>query len=648
MNDKKKGLKKSDIFYHIVKGWRLIVIFTLVGLVAGVAIIGFGYVRGEMTREYRITSSVAVIAVNSNGRYSENNREPLKSDIDFARGFTDSAIYIIKSQRNLQAVVDQVSLQGVSVNDISRNLTVSRYGDTEIIELTLLWRTEKEGLEIMNAITSVSHSTMIATEKIGGVAVINEPRSTFIVGGNISLSTWIYSAIFGLVAGVVFCILRFLLGATVVNEIDLEEIFSLDSLGSIPLNVNYARAKPLSEESQVIEDEIKSVTHLLINRLELAGANKLYITSTQHGEGKSRLIADIALQFAFLGKKTLLIDCDFKNPMLGTLFSQDLTYIQSLNSLYRGDSDKIDAIVPINGCLDLLPTVLEENPAALNDAMLGQLAAVMDGYDYVMIDTAPVGVDAEVLRLNEIVDTAVYVVKCDDTKVEDIKNALFRIAKSGIPVAGGVFNCVVNWKQTILNTPRRLAASLKREAKRRAAAKEKEKKRAQRRGQIEEKNTATAAVTPETEKKTESQETAEAENVTKVETTSKEKSVETTAVKEPVKQEPKPTRAELRAQKKAEKEAKKQAEKEAKLQAKLKAEQEAKEKAEKAAKEKAEKEAKEKAEKEAKEKAEKEAKEKAEKEAKEKAKKEAQAKAKKNTGKNGKKDNKSKKGKKKK
>ena len=576
--NKTKVFKKSDIFYHIVKGWRLIVISTLIGLVVGVSIIGFGYVRGEMTREYKITSSVAVIAVNSLGRYSENSKEPYKSDIDFARGFTDSAIYIIKSQRNMEAVVEELGLQNISAGDISRNLNVSRYNETEIIELTLLWRTEKEGLEIMDAITKVSHRTMIATEKIGGVAVINEPKANFIVGGNISLSTWIYAAVAGFVAGVVFCILRFLLATTVINEIDLEEVFSIDSLGSVPLNVNYARSKPLSEEAKVIQDEIKSVTHLLLNRLEMAKANKLYITSTENAEGKSRLIADIALQFSDLGKKTLLIDCNFKNPMLGALFSDDLTYIQSLNALYRGESDKLDAIVSINGCLDLLPTVLEEEPASLNDAMLGQLAAVMEGYDYVLIDTSPVGVDAQVLRLNEITDTMVYVIKCDATKVEDIKNALFRISKSGIPVAGGIFNCVVNWRQTILNTPKRLTASLQREAKKRAADLKKEKKKTERalsKAKIE------ASVDGENAAQT-SENTSSAKPDKKAQ--KEQKKAEKLALKETRK-------AEKEAQKQAQKEAKEKAEKEAKE----KAEQEAKEKAEQEAKEKAEKEAKEKA-----------------------------------------------------
>ena len=475
MDEKKKILKKSDIFYHIVKSWRMILLFTAVGLAVGITVIGFGYVRGEMTKEYRITASVAVVSTNSNGRYSDNSKEPGKGDVDFERYLSEPATYIIKSQKNLQTIIDDLGLQGVSAGDISRNLSVSRVGETEILELTLLWRTEREGLDIMDHITKATSKTMLQTVKIGGLSVINEPKASFIVGGNISLSTWIYSALVGLVFGIIFCILKFIFATTVVNEIDIEELFGLDSLGSVPLDVKYAKARPLTDGEANVEDDIKSVAHLLINRLELAKASRMYITSTEHKEGKTRLIVDIAMQFSMLGKRTLLIDCNFKNPMLGNLLTDNLSYEQSVNALYRGDSDKIDAVIHINGCLDLLPAVLEEEPESFNDAMLVELKRTMEGYDYVMIDAAPVGLDAEVLRLNEITDTAIFVIRCDHTKVDDIKKAIFRLSKSGIPVAGGIFNCVVNWKQTVLNTPRHLRSALKREAKKRKKELEKAK-----------------------------------------------------------------------------------------------------------------------------------------------------------------------------
>lgn len=467
---KNKALRKSDIFYHIVKGWRIILLFTLIGVTVGVALIGFSYIRGEVSREYRITSSFAVVGNKSRqvtATEAKGGNDSGSNDMNMARSMTETAMYIVKSRKNMDAVVEHLGLRGVSANDISRNLSLVRYNETEVVEMTLLWRSEKEGLSIMNAINEVSTSSIRSSLKVGEVSVINEPTATFIVGGNISISTWIYAAVAGLVFGIVICILRFLIAPTLVNEDDITSIFGVDTLGSLPLDRFYARQKPLSKSDLPIMDDIKSSAHLLLGHLENAGVNKLYVTSTMHDEGKTRLIADIALQLARLGKKTLLIDCNFRNPMLGALFIGELPYEKTLNALYRGDADKLDAITRINGCLDLLPSVLERNPENFNDALLAQMKQVMDGYDYVLIDAAPVGTDAEVLRLNEITDTVLYVVRFDHAKIDDIKRAMQRIAKSGIPVVGAIFNCVVNWRQTIINAPKRLTNSLKREQKRR-------------------------------------------------------------------------------------------------------------------------------------------------------------------------------------
>ncbi len=465
---KNKRLRKSDILYHIIKGWRVVLLFTLIGIASGVVIIGAGFIRGEVSREYRVTSSLAIV---TSRKSDEGN-----NSVVAARVLTDTAIYIIKSQKNMETVVDELNLRGISAGDISRNLSLSRYEQTEIVEMTLLWRSEKEGISIMNAINKVSTETIKDVIKLGAVTVVNEPTASFIVGGNISFSTWIYALVLGLLLGLGICILRFLIAPTLINEDDVTNIFGIDTMGSLPLDKQYARLKPLEKSDLPIMDDIKSVAHLLISHLETARVNKLYVTSTIRGEGKTRLLADIALQFARLGKKTLLIDCDLANPRLGALFYDDLKYEQTLNSLYRGDSDILDAVLHVNGCLDLLPTILEQKPENLNDALLAELKRVMDGYDYVLIDAAPIGMDAEVLRLNEIVDTVLYIVRFDAAKLDDIKRSMLRIAKSGIPVVGAVFNCVINWRQTIINAPKRLTSSIKREEKKRA---KEDKKRAQ-------------------------------------------------------------------------------------------------------------------------------------------------------------------------
>jgi len=278
--NKSRTFKKSDILFHIVKGWKIVLICTVVGLIIGVTVIGAGYIRGEVSREYRISTSVAVIT--SGKEYK--TATPSETNLNAARSLTESAIYVIKSQRNINAVISDLGLQGVSANDITRNLTVSRSGDTEIIEITLLWRSEKEGLSIVSAINRVTSSVMKDTVKMGYLSVINEPKATFIVGGNINLSVWIYAAIVGFFIGIGFCILKLIFAPTLINEDDITAIFGIDTLGSLLFDKQYARQKPLSKSELPIMDDIKSSAHLLLGHLENAGVNKLYVTSTMHDE----------------------------------------------------------------------------------------------------------------------------------------------------------------------------------------------------------------------------------------------------------------------------------------------------------------------------------------------------------------------------
>lgn len=452
MHSKKTVLKKSDIIYHLLKGWRIILLFTVLGFMLGVVAIGAGYIRGEMAKEYKITSSVVVVALNEKDQFSSKTNVPYKTDVDIARDIAEDAKYIIKSQKNMERVIDSLDLKGVSPGMISGNLSLSRYGDTEIIELSLLWRSEREGLQIMDAINKSSDSLLLETMRIGRINVIDQPKASFIVGGNIGITTWFYAALVGFIAGLLFCLIRFVFGATMINSSDLEDIFEIDLLATLPYDKRFAYSKQFPDSDSPISDDLKSLSHMLINRMDRYGYNKIYITSPSRMEGRTCVVANVALYLAQLGKKTLLIDCDLANPQLGAMFFDDLKYEQTLNALYRGDSDKLDAVLHVNGCLDILPVILEKVPENFNDAMLGALADVMKGYDYVLIDAAPVGSDAEVLRLNDISDAALFIVRSDFSTIETIKHSVHRINKSDIPIIGGVFNASSSWKDAFKKT----------------------------------------------------------------------------------------------------------------------------------------------------------------------------------------------------
>lgn len=443
----RKQLRVSDILYAIRKHVRLIVLCTAAGLVLGIVLSVISYMRGEMSKQYAITTSIAVTSQNENGLFTAQSDNPNSTDIHLAEDMVDSVIYVLKSDQTLNAAVKRLDLLGVTTKDIANNLNLTQYNETQIIEMTLYWRSAQEGVEILNAINEVSPKILIETLKIGNVSVINVPTARYLIGGNINATMWGYMAVMGLCLGIGFAVLELLLRPTLLNTRDLEQTFNIEVLGEIPERKKYFRKKRNlllasedDEDNVDVLDNYVSLGHILKNYLQKMSHPCVYVTSAAQDEGKTTVTAHIAVQLAELGMKVLLIDFDTRNPKLGGLFLNKVEYNNSINALYRGETSREEAITSLTGNLDILPAVLERKPLPLDDALLTMVSGLQENYDVVLIDTAPVGQVADTMSLNQLADVALLVVRFDGATMERIRDALVRLDKSGMEIMG----CVVN------------------------------------------------------------------------------------------------------------------------------------------------------------------------------------------------------------
>ncbi len=442
-----KELRMSDIVHTLRKHAVLIAVLTVIGLVVGIGMSVVSYMRGEMSKQYAINTAIAVTSQNENGLFTTGKtNDPNSTDIYLAEDIVDSVIYVLKSDKTLTAAVGRLGLLGVTNRDIYNNLDMRQYNDTQIIEITLYWRSAQEGVEILSAINQVAPDILIDTLKIGNVSMINAPTARYLIGGSINASMWGYMMLLGLCMGVGLAILDLLLRPTLLNSRDMERFFGLEVLGEFPERKHFFEKKRnllLGDEEDskhaAVLDNYVSLAHILKARLK---EQKLcvYITSAGQYEGKTTIAAHTAVQLAELGMKVLLIDFDTRNPRLGGMFLDKVDYDHSLNALYRGETTKAEAITSLTASLDLLPSVLERKPLPLDDALLWIVRELKQDYDVVLVDTAPVGRVAETMRLNQLADIALLVVRFDTSTLEDIRSALARLSKSGMKLMG----CVVN------------------------------------------------------------------------------------------------------------------------------------------------------------------------------------------------------------
>lgn len=446
MNYEEDEIRLGDILHSLISHKVFVIMLTIAGLFVGMVFSFVSYTLGEISKEYAITTSIAVTAQTKDGLFTTRTQEPNSADFKLAEDMADSVIYILKSDKLLNAAIDRVGLLGVPPQNISTHLSISKYRETQIIEITLYWRSADEGVRIMNAINEVTPSILRETLKIGGVSVVNEPLAKYRVGGSFNALLWVYMAIAGFAVGVAVCAVQVLLYPKIVNASDLEDKLNLELLGEIPANKRYYQQKQpllLSQTGHLgsdVREGYASAAYILHNWLGDKPNKYLYITSTQADEGKTQAVANLAVQLSRQEHRVLMIDFDTKNPSLGGLFFEKVPYENTLNALYRGSATPDSAIVHLNGYLDLLPAVLDRREIPLDDTVLSMVKEIADCYEYVLMDTSPVGCTADMMRLNRIADGVILVVRYDKASLAEARDTVKRLDQAGVKTIGGIFN----------------------------------------------------------------------------------------------------------------------------------------------------------------------------------------------------------------
>lgn len=153
------------------------------------------------------------------------------------------------------------------------------------------------------------------------------------------------------------------------------------------------------------------------------GENVIMFTSSTSGEGKTFNAANLAVSFALLGKKVLLVGLDIRKPRLAELFEID-DHIHGITPLLIKESpsweDVQKQILPsgINNNLELLMAgPIPPNPAEL--VARKSLEEIFDElrkhYDYILIDTAPAGLVTDTLQIGRVANACIYMCRADYT-----------------------------------------------------------------------------------------------------------------------------------------------------------------------------------------------------------------------------------------
>jgi capsular exopolysaccharide synthesis family protein len=184
----------------------------------------------------------------------------------------------------------------------------------------------------------------------------------------------------------------------------------------------------------------------LRTNIQFAGVNKviqtLMVTSASLGEGKSTVIANLAVTTAQSGKRVLLIDADLRKPTQHQIFQ--IPNGSGLTHLLIKQAQVEQVIHPIGDLwLDVIPSgPVPPNPADLlgSQRMKELLEQLRQEYDMILIDAPPVLAVTDPQLLATFVDGVLLVIRAGKVKREDAKKAMTLLDYVEANVIGSVFN----------------------------------------------------------------------------------------------------------------------------------------------------------------------------------------------------------------
>lgn len=196
-----------------------------------------------------------------------------------------------------------------------------------------------------------------------------------------------------------------------------------------------------STSSFVIKEAYNSIRTNLLFTQQGEKCPIFVVTSPTANNGKTINSANMAISFAQMGKKTLVIDSDMRNPSLHKLFS--LNSKNGLSEILAGITDNITVSkTDVENLSVITAGKIPPNPAELlaSPRMTNLLKFVREHYDCVFIDTPPVNIVTDATVFAENTTGYIIIVKNDYTKTPELKYAVKTLENIGGDVLGFVMN----------------------------------------------------------------------------------------------------------------------------------------------------------------------------------------------------------------
>lgn len=204
---------------------------------------------------------------------------------------------------------------------------------------------------------------------------------------------------------------------------DVEKLTTVPIIGDIPASDNMPKEGSVVVRENQNDMMAETFRNVRTNVQYMLGSNQkvVLITSTTSGEGKSFVAANLAISFALLGKKVVIVGLDIRKPGLNKAFQ--MSHKEDGITRYLADPEHTDLMSLLQQSnvtpnLYILPGgAIPPNPTELvaRDSLVQAVDRLKKEFDYVILDTAPIGMVTDTQLISRVADMSIYVCRAGYT-----------------------------------------------------------------------------------------------------------------------------------------------------------------------------------------------------------------------------------------
>jgi capsular exopolysaccharide synthesis family protein len=329
----------------------------------------------------------------------------LKENLIKGIGISEAGMQTTLQELNKQETMYLGKTMGLSTQERESRELYRQKEIKESLFIYLLQKKEETGLSL-----ALATPNAIVIDSADFIPIPVKPKRNIIL---------LAALLLGLIIPIVVIYIIDLFDNKLHNKDQLVKIVKAPFLGELPKTKSDKPFPVLNVRSNVAE-KFRIISSNLNFLVFGEKVKVIMITSSFSGEGKSFFSQNLAMSLATSGKRTLLIDLDIRKSVLNKHLEMNPSkgiamFLADPNILLP---EIIDVSKRFQKNLDIIPVkVFPPNPAELlaSDRLDLLFQLLKDQYDYIIVDTAPIGLVADAFRINQFVDATIFVTRSNYT-----------------------------------------------------------------------------------------------------------------------------------------------------------------------------------------------------------------------------------------